>query len=218
MLGVVTQMETLISGMSVGAVGAAFVAAVVSILGLIISKENKVSDFSQAWIDALRIEVTSYLSNINIICDMMQVDFESPAEKVAKLGPHYSALNTANFMISLRLNPKEKFAAKIISCMNQFEQVLARDSFSPGDIKSVEGEFLLAAKSLLKLEWSRVKRGEWTFRIAKWLVAAVILLISAMVVAIWVVSYSEILTEPRVDPISTLPSEEAGALERPAGN
>lgn len=43
--------------LSVGAVGAAMIAAFVSFLGLIIGKEQKTSEFRQAWIDALRSEL-----------------------------------------------------------------------------------------------------------------------------------------------------------------
>ena len=38
---------------AIGAIAAALIAGLISLLGLIISKEQKVSDFRQAWIDAL---------------------------------------------------------------------------------------------------------------------------------------------------------------------
>ena len=43
-----------IPSVAVGAVVAALIAGTVSLLGLIISKEQKTSEFRQAWIDALR--------------------------------------------------------------------------------------------------------------------------------------------------------------------
>jgi hypothetical protein len=161
-------MDSVLSEISIGAVGAAFIAAVVSIVGLIISKESKVSDFRQAWIDSLRTELTAYLSNINLIYDASQLSYKSHEEKVAKLSPHYAALNTANFMISLRLNPSEKSAKDIIDCMNRFQEILSKESIQPADLREVERDFLIASKNLLKSEWGRVKRGEITFVLAKY--------------------------------------------------
>ena len=40
----------------------AVIAALVSLLGLIISKENRISDFRQAWIDALRAEIVGLIA------------------------------------------------------------------------------------------------------------------------------------------------------------
>lgn len=44
---------------AVGATIAAIVAALVALLGLIISKEQKVSEFRQQWIDALRADIAA---------------------------------------------------------------------------------------------------------------------------------------------------------------
>lgn len=175
-------MDASLSGMSIGAVGAAFIAAVASILGLIISKENKVSDFRQAWIDALRAELTSYLSSINAIADASQLSYESYGEKVAKLSSQYTLLNTANFMISLRLNPEEEDARHIMECMNDFQNVLSAEKVNIRELKRIEGSFLLSSKKLLKKEWSRVKTGEKAFRFVKHFTMCIIIAIVAYVI------------------------------------
>lgn len=153
---------------SVGAIGAAFVAALVSLLSLIISKENKVSEFRQIWIDSLRNEITSYLRSINAIFDALQIQYEDQNEKIATLGPLYSELNSANFMISLRLNPKEKPAKEILRCMSEFQKLFADDeNVSLARLRKIENDLLVQSKDLLKIEWKRVKRGEITFIISK---------------------------------------------------
>jgi hypothetical protein len=167
-------MDALLSGMSIGAVGAAFIAAVASVLGLVISKENKISDFRQAWIDALRGELTSYLSSINAIADASQLKYESYDEKVAKLSSQYAVLNTANFMISLRLNPEEQDVQKILNCMSDFQGILSAEKVDLGELRRVERCFLLSSKALLKREWLRVKRGELAFRLVKYFTMCVI--------------------------------------------
>ena len=61
------------SDISVGAVGAAIIAGLVSLFGLIIGKEQKVSEFRQAWIDDLRKCLVAYLVNINAISDALRL-------------------------------------------------------------------------------------------------------------------------------------------------
>ena len=53
-----------IPDVAIGAVVAALIAAIVSLLGLIISKEQKTSEFRQAWIDALRSDLTHLIHRI----------------------------------------------------------------------------------------------------------------------------------------------------------
>jgi hypothetical protein len=54
---------------AIGATVAALIAGTVSLLGLIISKEQKTSEFRHAWIDALRSDLTAFLTQINAIHD-----------------------------------------------------------------------------------------------------------------------------------------------------
>jgi hypothetical protein len=40
----------------------AFIAGIVSFVGLVISKENKISEFRQTWIDELRKDISDYIA------------------------------------------------------------------------------------------------------------------------------------------------------------
>ncbi|AOH84535.1 hypothetical protein AWL63_11715 [Sphingomonas panacis] len=165
---------------SIGAVGAALIAGVVSLLGLIISKEQKTSEFRQAWVDALRSEITAYLTSFNAIADAVGVTYKDQAEKVKALAPLYSQLNQASFAITLRVNPDERRSKAVLVCMKRFQQLTANDSnMTPANIRPIELDFLNASKDLLKYEWNRVKRGELTFVITKVLAALVV------IVALW---------------------------------
>jgi len=93
---------------AIGAMIAALIAAVVSLLGLIISKEQKTSEFRQAWIDALRSDLTAFLTQINAIHDAIKVQHSNHGEKVKALQPLYIPLNNSTFNILLRVNPVEK--------------------------------------------------------------------------------------------------------------
>ncbi|BBF67885.1 hypothetical protein [Sphingomonas bisphenolicum] len=161
---------------SIGAVGAALIAGVVSLLGLIISKEQKTSEFRQAWVDALRSEITAYLTSFNAIADALGVTYKDHAEKVKALAPLYSQLNQASFAITLRVNPDESRSKAVLACMKRFQQLTANDSnMVPANIRPIELDFLNASKELLKYEWKRVKRGELTFIITKVLAALVVI-------------------------------------------
>ncbi|WP_377296446.1 hypothetical protein [Rhizobium sp. SGZ-381] len=160
---------------SVGAIGAAMITAAISLIGLIVAKEQKVSDFRQAWIDSLRSEVTLYLTSMNAIVDATYLPYKDQVEKVKSLSPLYSSLNNANFFITLRLNPHEKNSKGLLACMKAFEEMASRpNGLTRENVKRVELDFLLACKNLLKYEWQRVKRGEPTFRITKALLLVIL--------------------------------------------
>jgi len=154
---------------SIGAVGAAVIAGLVSMLGLIIGKEQKVSEFRQAWINDLRKCVVDYLVNINAICDMVRLRKAGESDATANLLSHYKSLNEASHGIILRINGDEVTAKALLKSMKDFEQLSQKnESLTPEKIRQVEDDFIRDAKELLKFEWRRVKRGEpvfvWTKR------------------------------------------------------
>lgn len=168
---------------AIGAIGAALIAATVSLLGLIISKEQKTSEFRQAWIDALRSDLGSYLTQINAICDGSAIEYDSVEKKVATLSPLYADLNKATFAITLRLNPEEPHAQIMLQCMKKLGTELSdHTSLDPSSIRPIEAELLSSSKKLLKSEWERVRDGEPTFKIAK--VSALIVVIAAVILTV----------------------------------
>lgn len=178
----------LIPDAAIGTMGAALIAATLSFLGLIISKEQKTSDFRQAWIESLRIEISTYLTNINAIRDALQITYTTQAEKFSALSPLYSSLNTSTFNILLRLNPDEKTNQLLIITMNSFNDLIADESISTSDkAKTFEAEMLIQSKNILKYEWNRVKRGEATFYISK--ILAVIIILSIIILFVTPQSY-----------------------------
>lgn len=161
---------------SVGAIGAAAIAGIISLLGLIISKEQKTSEFRQAWIDALRTEITTYLTGLNAIADAARVKYASHAEKVRALSPHYSRLNQATFGIALRVNPKERRSQILLECIAELQELAVDEhKLTPEHIRPIEARLLSSSQDLLKFEWGRVKRGELTFVVAKFVSLALVI-------------------------------------------
>lgn len=52
---------------TIGAIGAAVITGLLSLVGLIISKENKTSEFRQQWIDGFREEISDLIGRIEVI-------------------------------------------------------------------------------------------------------------------------------------------------------
>lgn len=160
---------------AIGPILTTVVAALVSVLGLIITKEQKVSDLRQAWIDELRNDLALYVSYLNAMHSSLWAGGSyqhgsSPEEAWRVSKEDYSGANRTLARILLRLNPKEH--------VTLVELIKALDSeFYPGRLPNpesldrLEHDTVSEAQAVLKMEWERVKRGEPIYRIAKYALA-----------------------------------------------
>lgn len=156
------------SAVTLGAICAALIAATVSMVGLILSKEQKTSEFRQEWINKLREEIALYVSNVSAISDQIKINFEDNNEKLKYLSPFYSSINQASNAIRLRLNPEEEQSQIIIGIMEELERASQSDyQFASREIQEIEERLIKALQKLLKSEWVRVREGEQTFVLAK---------------------------------------------------
>ena len=159
---------------AVGAVSAALIAGLVSLLGLIVSKEQKVSEFRQAWIDALRSEISALIAHAQAIHAVHIAGFGSAQEAWKTARDDFFGINEAASSIRLRLNPKEEAAQAVLGQISALEEV-----FAPGqlprqqEILRIEKELVSAAQALLKKEWQRVQDGERVYRIARFAALAI---------------------------------------------
>jgi len=161
---------------SIGAVGASLIAGFISLISLIISKEQKISEFRQKWIDDLRACLTSYIVNINSISDMIRLKNSGHDIDNSELIEAYKNLNDASLGIKLRINKNEYTAQELLSSMDKFEEIAQDNSeLIPSNIKKCEDGFLNSSQELLKFEWNRVKKGEGLFLICKWILSVAIL-------------------------------------------
>ena len=91
------------------AIIAAFIGGLFSLIGLIISKEQKTSEFRQAWIDALRSELSSLICHAN--CIHGGLVSSQPWENMKS---DFLGINEAAANIRLRLNPDEDESEKVL--------------------------------------------------------------------------------------------------------
>ena len=167
---------TVLPDIAIGAIGAALIAGAVSLLGLVISKEQKVSEFRQAWIDALRTDVASLISHVNAIHGAIQAGFGGQGQMWQHAREDFIGANSATANIRLRLNPSEKQSKEVLRLVSELEREMAVGSMPDhARLDAMENELVASVQVLLKAEWMRVRKGELVYRVAKAVAAFAIL-------------------------------------------
>jgi hypothetical protein len=141
------------------AIGGAIIAAGVSLFSLINSKEAKISEFRQQWIDALREDLATLVSAV----------FESHGADESKRTEAFNKANLVTARIALRLNNGEDKSHDLQEKLDHLRDGLHDINvlYSETAFEQVETRANLAidaGKLLLKSEWKRVKSGEPTYR------------------------------------------------------
>lgn len=149
------------------AVGPAILAAIIALISLVISKESKLSEFRQIWIDSLRNEVAELLSNILHIKKLIDNSDGSDESRSAT----FAALKVADnalMLIKLRLNDKESKAQDLLKTIQEIEDFSNAEEYHQERVDELEIDLLRTSKVVLKAEWDRVKAGEPVFRATKY--------------------------------------------------
>jgi len=114
-----------------GTIVAAIIAAGISLLGLIISKENKVSEFRQAWIDSLRAEIAAVITHAHSVHGACLATFPDNSALWQNVREDFVELNEAWAKIKLRLNPKEGSSLAVIRALEEHEGLFPDDGTTP---------------------------------------------------------------------------------------
>jgi hypothetical protein len=180
------------------AIATAVIAGSFSYLNLITSKEQKVSEFRQQWIDALRASISEYISAFSYISILYKHFSEKNGEDkdrftMAKdVQDTYGRVNRSYNDIVLRINSNEidpegqllndAFLLSLSKTRENYKKGRFTEAFQ--DCDAVRD----AGKPLLKYEWKRVKTGEPSYNRAKNIALAALLmgLAAAVVLAIYV--------------------------------
>jgi len=161
----------------IGTVAAALVAGGIARANLIASKETKVSEFRQAWINALRDDLAALFSNTRTMARAIQ-EARAPKdentevfliEKAKITAVRHGAAETYH-RIRLRLNgnqPDHKELLRLLGVMMGAQQSYMLNK--EGDVGEPIGAVEKAAsyaEGVLKSEWETVKFGERAYRAA----------------------------------------------------
>lgn len=158
-----------LSSPAVGTICAALIAGLISFVVTVLAKDQKISEFRQAWIDALRSDVAELVSHLTISSLVLK------AEKIAKKEgiqlPEFEVAGYKEFVavkacvvrIRLRLNPVEH--KELLSALHEM------DIGEGGKVEhsdAVLNTLVTEAQKVLKAEWGRVKKGELSIRCVRW--------------------------------------------------
>lgn len=161
----------------IGVVAAALIAGSIAYTGFISTKESKVSEFRQAWINELREEIATYVSRVDALIkhvdrgNLIRMSIVDPMSKKLDHSELYSEMLKSRISIMLRINSKEEkpedferndlFLRLIESIYKNFEDGKTAAVYQ--DIELLTD----ASRCLLKHEWNRARDGEKRFQIAK---------------------------------------------------
>jgi hypothetical protein len=170
-----------------GAILAACITGAISFFTLMLAKEQKVSEFRQAWIDAFRSELAEFAGHARqIALEQVPVNFmpssstletlERMTEESRRPDPHHESrqrMAQAYYALRLRLNPEEGDHEALLKHLDAVSRALnTRSTREVGTIAELDA-MSQVAQTVLKREWNRVKAGEPAFRrsaqAAKWL-------------------------------------------------
>lgn len=173
---------------AIATLGAAIIAGLISIVTLTLTKEQKVSEFRQAWIDGLRHDLSEFFAAARAMARVLEEiaafgdkysshPFTISAEKVGEIR---HAVSIAFYRIKLRLNSEEAEHVELLRLLGQVtevqnQQLRDQSSAATAVLQAIEvaADF---ARPVLKAEWKRVKQGEPQYRtVRNWLLSGVLL-------------------------------------------
>ncbi|MBK5343850.1 hypothetical protein JFU48_20970 [Pseudomonas sp. TH49] len=165
----------------IGPVLAAMIAGTIAFIVAVLTKENKTSEFRQAWIEALRNDVAELIGHLHAIIDFAE-DSDDTKNIILEKHNEFIKMEISAARIKLRLNPAEH--QDIIKTLNSLHD---KGDDTLKDMVANLDKLLGQIQFLLKGEWVRVKQGEPSFRWLKRISLGLVLL--AITIGIALVLY-----------------------------
>ena len=165
---------------AIGAIIAAIIAGGISFVTAVLSKDQKTSEFRQAWIDAFRNDIAEYASLFLNISDGVRIivqrgDSKSQIrEYIESKSELFVRMALTETRIKLRANPVEhEELLNVISSIKKYPR--SDKSFDPVAAEALIESMTKETQNILKREWKRVKRGEPVFVFTKFMSLIIIL-------------------------------------------
>jgi hypothetical protein len=157
---------------AIATVVAALITGAISFVNLVLTKEQKTSEFRQAWVDGLRNDLASFFAAARVFARAVEkaiLDNDSKALAQRESDLRHQAADT-HCKIKLRLNPDEEEHKELLRLIDRAitEQntMLTQKTDITETIRAIDiaTEY---ARPILKKEWVRVKEGESSFQVAR---------------------------------------------------
>jgi hypothetical protein len=158
----------------IGVIVAALIAGFFSLLNLIVSKEQKVSEFRQQWIDSLRHELADHMAAVVSLASMRELQCDSDKDFVKATSELQQRVTATYTSIKLRINPDDSdcnikgLNIEVLRLLDNGRSLYSESKWKEAQLNC--NEITQAAIPMLKEEWKRVKTGEkvyvWSKRVA----------------------------------------------------
>jgi hypothetical protein len=179
-----------LSAAAIATVTAAFVAGLVAFLSSVLSKEQKTSEFRYTWLNSVLDDIAKFTGSVESISAAAWSYYKIEGkEKVqaflADAEPQIREMLAAYYRARIRLYPQEHQA--VLEALERLQVLLLKDVPEPAKVDPLVRDVVRESHNALRKEWSRVKRGETTFRWTKYvsLVVIVIAVASAIGFAVF---------------------------------
>lgn len=171
---------------AVATITAAFIAGFVAFLSSVLSKEQKTSEFRYTWLNSVLDDIAKFVGAAESISStawshLKGTGKEKGEEFLAGAQPQIGEMLAAYYRARIRLYPEEH--KQVHQALEDLQAVLLKgDIPDPAKVDPLVNEIVRVSHHALKDEWKRVKRGELTFRLTKYISLAVIVLILVMAI------------------------------------
>ncbi len=192
----------------VGAVVAAGITGLFSLITLTVSKDNKVSDARQRWLDGLRKDTANFLGGIDTLMRLVEPKINGqpaglPREELRAFrearSELYQHLNEMRFRMLLRLDPEDSYDkvthAQVINNVNALTDAF----FGPCDepniktVRELQPRVVDGTRKIIKGTWTRVKQGEGTFTFVRTALEVAVVVIFAALIALFIYAATVLL-------------------------
>jgi len=142
-------------GWEPSAVEASLIATAITLLGILITNQAKVSEFRQQWINALREDIAALITHTLIL---------HAANAEDDTNESYLQIHQTTARTILRLNPEEDASKEVVAAINEVRAANHRAT-DFAEMNQRINELTVAVQKVLKKEWKRVKYGEPLYRV-----------------------------------------------------
>lgn len=153
---------------AVGTIVAALISALIALFSLVMSKEIKVSELRQEWINDLRKELSKLISLVNklgMVWYLTENKNEETRKKILRENiKDIQEIDELTHCLRMRLNPNEhQVLVKYILELEKFASNVYLFE-NKRELEDLYDNYTIESNKVLKSEWARVKNGEVSYR------------------------------------------------------
>ena len=139
---------------------AAFIGGIVALTSTVIAKEQKISEFRQAWIDAFRNDVVELIAcgtQVAALTSLTEVNASKHVENSFQARANYFALAAR---INLRFNSGD--GLDLMSTIMRTHNIDTKNISTSlmNEMTRINGEIMELSQEIISIEWEKIKKGE----------------------------------------------------------